>query len=63
MMSERIHNLLDLTKEQAAFLYRLLDQVSVSGEENKAMIVEIMRALRKTQEKDAGSVLERVNDD
>ena len=35
-----------LTKEQANFLYQLLDQVSVSGEENKAMIVEIMRVLR-----------------
>ncbi len=36
-----------LTKEQAEFLYRILDQVSVSGEENKAIIVEIMRVLRE----------------
>ena len=38
---------MELTKEQMEFLYKLLDQVSVSGEENKAMIVEIMRVLRE----------------
>ena len=38
---------MELTKEQDNFLYRLLDQVSISGEENKAMIVEIMRVLRE----------------
>ena len=41
-----------LTEDQIRFLYRLLNQVSVSGEENKAMIVEIMRGVRKTQEND-----------
>ena len=38
--------MLELTEDQVRFLYQLLDQVSVSGEENKAMIVEIMRLLR-----------------
>ena len=49
----------EFTEDQVRFLYQLLDQVSVSGEENKAMIVEIMRVLRK----DAERVLERVDDD
>ena len=44
--------MLELTEDQVRFLYQLLDQVSVSGEENKAMIVEIMRILRQTQEVD-----------
>ena len=35
------------SEEQARFLYQLLDQVSVKGEDNKAMIVEIMRVLRQ----------------
>ena len=36
----------ELTDDQVRFLYQLLDQVSISGEENKAMIVQIMRLLR-----------------
>ena len=38
--------MVELTEDQVRFLYQLLDKVSVSGEENKAMIVEIMRLLR-----------------
>ncbi len=41
-----------LTEEQANFLYQVLDQVSISGVEQKAMIVGIMRVLRETQEND-----------
>ncbi len=48
----------ELTEDQIRFLYQLLDQVSVSGEENKAMIVGIMRVLRETQENNAGSHVE-----
>ena len=55
--------MLEFTEDQVRFLYALLDKVSVSGEENKAMIVEIMRALRKTQENDAGSRVEAVDGD
>ena len=36
-----------LNEEQVRYLYQLLDQVSVRGEDNKAMIVEIMRVLRQ----------------
>ena len=45
----------ELTEDQIRFLYQLLDQVSVSGEENKAMIVEIMRLLRANIDLKEGS--------
>ena len=61
--------MLELTDEQANFLYRLLDQVSVSGEENKAIIVEIMRAIRQDMQEapqspqnDAGARVEEDSD-
>ena len=47
--------MLEFTEDQVGFLYRLLDQVSVSGEENKAMIVEIMRLLRANIDLKEGS--------
>ena len=51
-----------LTKEQANFLYQLLDKVSISGVEQKAMVVDIMRALLKTQENDDRDDVEATGD-
>lgn len=35
-----------LSKEDIEFLYQLLDQLNVRGEENKAKVLELMQKLR-----------------
>ena len=36
-----------LTKEELMWLYRILDQINVRGEEDKRRVLEIMQKLRK----------------
>jgi len=40
-----------LEQNELQFLYRVLDQLNIRGEDNKAMVVIIMRKLRQMMQK------------